>query len=276
MSIIEVRNVCKSYNSDETLFQNLNVTIKKGDFITLLGPSGCGKTTLLKMINGLIPYDSGSITVNGMVVNQENAVSLRRSIGYVIQHIGLFPHMTIEDNIGYVPSLEGIKRADRYDRVRELIELVDMDVSYLKRYPGELSGGQRQRIGVARALAADPEIILMDEPFGAVDEISRTILQEQFLTLQKRLKKTIIFVTHDIHEALLLGSKTIIMNSGRIEQIGSADELIYKPATPFVEEFMGLKGFKGVMDDNLVSLLYKKIRDEKLTNSEIIEKLSTT
>lgn len=270
--VVEVRDISKSYGETSVL-SGLNLTINPGEFVTILGPSGCGKTTLLKMINKLIPYDSGSISVQGKRLEDWNTIALRRSIGYVIQQIGLFPHMTIEDNIGYVQSLQGMKRKDRRARVEELIVLVGLDLSMLDRYPSELSGGQKQRVGVARALATDPDIILMDEPFGAVDEIARTALQDEFLKLHKRLNKTILFVTHDIQEALKLGSKIVLMNNGNIEQVGTKEDLLFNPASDFVKDFIGLKGFKSILNDGVLDAVYNEIIDEDLTLEEVYERL---
>lgn len=239
---IELKHITKSYEQNTQVLSDVSVNIPKGSFVTVLGASGCGKTTLLKLINKLIIPDSGDIFVNGKNINNWNTIELRRSIGYVIQHIGLLPHLTIEKNISYVLSLKGEKKTIQKERAETLIELIGLEKNYLKKYPRELSGGQRQRIGVARSLAADPEIILMDEPFGAVDELSRTTLQDELLNLQQKLHKTILFVTHDISEALKLGSKVILMNDGKIEQYASPDELVFQPKTEFVSNFLGVKG----------------------------------
>lgn len=271
--MIEIKNVTKTYDGSAKVLNGLSLTVYKGEFVTLLGPSGCGKTTLLKMINKLIPYDGGTITVNGKNLEEWDTTKLRRSIGYVIQQIGLFPHMTIEDNIGYVLSLEGVRRKDRYQKAADLIQLVGMDEAMLKRYPSELSGGQRQRIGVARALAADAEIILMDEPFGAVDEIARTALQDELLELQQKLQKTILFVTHDIQEALKLGSKIVLLNEGTIEQSGSKEDLLFQPASDFVKDFFGLKGFKSVLDEGVMNQVYEKVVAEHKTMEDVYKKL---
>ena len=263
----------KTYDGTNRVLNDLSLDVKEGEFITLLGPSGCGKTTLLKMVNKLIPYDDGQIMVKGRSLDEWDTIKLRRSIGYVIQQIGLFPHMTIEDNIGYVMSLEGVKKGDRFGRVAELIELVGMQRDMLKRYPSELSGGQRQRVGVARALAVAPDIILMDEPFGAVDEIARTALQNEFLALQKRLGLTILFVTHDIQEALKLGSRIVLMNDGNIEQVGTKEELLFGPASDFVKNFLGLKGFKSLLDEGIMNGLYAKVVAAHKTMDDIYRKL---
>lgn len=271
--MIEIKDLVKSYDGVTNVLDHLDLTIEEGEFVTLLGPSGCGKTTLLKMINKLIPGDGGEIFLKSKAISEWDTIHLRRSIGYVIQQIGLFPHMTIEDNIGYVLSLQGVKRRDRHKRTVELIHLVGMDPSMLSRYPRELSGGQNQRIGVARALAADPEIILMDEPFGAVDEIARTALQDELLALQKKLKKTIVFVTHDISEALKLGSKIVVMNQGKVEQVGTKEALVFHPATDFIREFLGLKGFTSFLSKDVMAKVYQTITDKNKSLDLLYEQL---
>lgn len=273
--IVEVKNVSKQYSSDLKVLDHLSLSIEEGEFVTILGPSGCGKTTLLKMINKLITYDSGDIFVKGKSIAEWDTIALRRSIGYVIQQIGLFPHMTIEDNIAYVLSLESVDNETRRHKAEVLIELVGLTKDMLTRYPSELSGGQKQRVGVARALAADPDIILMDEPFGAVDEIARTALQDELLKLQKRLNKTILFVTHDIQEALKLGSQIILLNEGKIEQIGTKEELLFNPATDFVKEFIGLKGFKSVLDDDILNKVYEQVIDHKTDMETVYNNLAS-
>ncbi len=274
MMMIEVKNIQKSYTSDTKVLDNLSLQVSEGEFVTLLGPSGCGKTTLLKMINKLIPYDGGDIYVKGKSIKEWDTIELRRNIGYVIQQIGLFPHMTIEDNIGYVLSLKKQPRKDRYNKVAELIEMVGMDTSMLKRYPRELSGGQKQRIGVARALAADPDIILMDEPFGAVDEIARTALQDELKELQQKLNKTILFVTHDIQEALKLGTKIVLLNKGKVEQVGTKEALLFQPASDFVKDFFGLKGFKSILDGEIMNEVYEKVLQNHRSLEDVYDKLS--
>jgi len=271
--IVEVNNVSKQYSSEFKVLNNLSLAVEEGEFITILGPSGCGKTTLLKMINKLIEFDSGDIKVKGKSIKEWDTIKLRRSIGYVIQQIGLFPHMTIEDNISYVLSIQGISKEIRREKAEELVELVGLTKEMLSRYPSELSGGQKQRVGVARALAADPDIILMDEPFGAVDEIARTSLQDELLKLQKRLNKTILFVTHDIQEAIKLGSRIVLLNNGKIEQIGTKEELLFNPASDFVKEFIGLKGFKSVLDDNVLSAVYDNVIKNKTNMDEVYANL---
>jgi len=240
--MIELKNVTKFYPGQrQPAVANVTFTVPEGNTCVLIGPSGCGKTTIMKMVNRLIEPTEGIISINDNNVRQMNAVKLRRTIGYVIQQIGLFPHMTIQQNIAVVPNMLGWKPAKIAQRIDELIELVGMDPpTYRDRYPRELYGGQRQRIGVARALAADPPVMLMDEPFGAVDPITRDRLQNEFLRLQERLHKTIIFVTHDIDEAIKMGDQIVILQvGGLIQQIGSPDEILASPANDFVADFVG-------------------------------------
>lgn len=269
--MIEVMDVTKSYDNQVNAVDGVNLLVEKGEFVTLIGPSGCGKTTLLKMINRLIDYDKGDILVEGKSVRDWDKIELRRSIGYVIQQVGLFPHMTIEDNISYVLSLQKVNRLTCRQTAESLIELIGLDKDVLRRYPAELSGGQKQRIGVARALAANPDIVLMDEPFGAVDEIARTSLQDELLKLQKKLKKTILFVTHDIQEALKLGDKVVLMREGQIEQAGSKESLLFEPVSPFVKEFIGLKGFKSILDNQVFNELYEKVISQHLALEDIYQ-----
>ena len=243
MDVIRFDAVGHAYQPGVPVVKDLNLHIEKGEFVTLIGPSGCGKTTILKMVNALIQPTSGEIYVHGRPLSEWDSIALRRKIGYVIQQIGLFPHLTISQNITYVLDLEGISWEAQRKRAKELMDLIGLGYEYLDRHPRELSGGQKQRVGVARALAADPEIILMDEPFGAVDEISRRGLQEEIVALHKKLKKTILFVTHDIEEAFRLGTWIILFRAGRIEQQGRKEDLIFHPETPFVESFFGLKNF---------------------------------
>ncbi len=208
------------------LLAGLNLGIRRGETLVLLGRSGSGKTTTLKLINRLLEPSSGEVAVEGRSTTAWDPIRLRRSIGYVIQEVGLFPHFTVERNIGLVPSIEGWARQRIRDRVRELLRLVGLDPSLARRYPGELSGGQRQRVGVARALAADPPILLMDEPFGALDPITRAELQREFRTLESRIGKTIIFVTHDLSEALLLASRVGLFEGGKLEGLYTPEEFM--------------------------------------------------
>lgn len=248
MAIISFKEIEKAYEIGKPVIRNLSLDIEEGEFVTFLGPSGCGKTTLLKLVNRLIEPDSGKIYVENREVREWDKIELRRRIGYVIQKIGLFPHLTVEDNISYVLNLEGRSRQQRKKRAEEMIELVGMEESFLKRYPRELSGGQMQRVGVARALAAGPDIILMDEALGAVDEISRRVLQDELLSIYEKLKKTIIFVTHDIQEAIKLGSRIVLINEGNVVQAGTREEMLFSPKNTFVEEFFGLKNFTAYLN----------------------------
>ena len=237
--MLKFENVTKMYKEGVKAVNDVSLHVKEGEFIVFIGPSGCGKTTTMKMINRLIEPSEGKIYINGENVMDKDPVQLRREIGYVIQQIGLFPHMTIEENIALVPKLLSWSEADRKERAAELLKLVDMDPAYLKRYPHELSGGQQQRIGVLRALAAEPPLILMDEPFGALDPITRDGLQEEFKKLQKSLGKTIVFVTHDMDEAIQLADRIVILKDGEIVQVGTPDEILHDPANEFVEAFIG-------------------------------------
>lgn len=247
MSIIRFENVTKSYEHVGAVIDNLTFSIQKGEFVALIGPSGCGKTTLLKMINGLLKPDSGRIYIDNREISSWDIVQLRRNMGYVIQQVGLFPHLTIAENINYVLGIKKVAKPIQQERGRELIRLVGLDEKYLERYPAELSGGQKQRVGVARALAADPEIILMDEPFGAVDEITRRNLQEELFKISSVLHKTIVFVTHDIEEAFKLGSRIALLNKGKVVQAGSKEELIFFPKDKFMENFFGCKNFSAFL-----------------------------
>ncbi|MGM9928032.1 MAG: ABC transporter ATP-binding protein [Bacillus sp. (in: firmicutes)] len=237
--MLKFENVSKIYSGGKKAVNHLNFEIKKGEFVCMIGPSGCGKTTTMKMINRLIRPSEGKIYINGKDIMKDDVVELRRSIGYVIQQIGLFPHMTIQENIELVPRLLKWPVSKREARAEELLELVDMPAEFLDRYPFELSGGQQQRIGVLRALAAEPPLILMDEPFGALDPITREVLQAELKNLQKSLGKTIIFVTHDIDEALKLADTIFLMRDGEIVQKGSPADILLHPANEFVEDFIG-------------------------------------
>jgi osmoprotectant transport system ATP-binding protein len=220
--------------------RELSLDVPRGTLTALVGPSGCGKTTTLKMINRLIEPSSGRIVVDGADVRSRPAHELRRDIGYVIQQVGLFPHQTVATNIGTVPRLLGWDKAKVSDRVAELVELVGLDERLLARYPAELSGGQQQRVGVARALAADPPVLLMDEPYSAVDPIVRAHLQDELLRLQEQVQKTIVLVTHDIDEAIKLADRIAILEVGGVlEQYGAPEELLRRPANEFVERFLG-------------------------------------
>jgi osmoprotectant transport system ATP-binding protein len=240
-TMISLRNVSKRFPGARTpAVGDLSLEIGRGETVVLVGPSGCGKTTTMKMINRLIEPTSGAIEVDGTDVMAQDPVRLRRGMGYVIQSIGLLPHRTVAQNIATVPRLEGWDQARTESRVRKLAEILRLDEELLNRYPGELSGGQRQRVGVARALAVDPPVMLMDEPFAAVDPIVRTVLQDQFLDIQRRLRKTIVFVTHDIDEAIKMADRIAILNVGGVlEQFAPPEEILRTPASAFVEEFVG-------------------------------------
>src|SRR6476469_5383029 len=206
----------------------------------MLGPSGCGKTTTLKMINRLVEPTSGKIYIDGKDTDQYDPVELRRTIGYVIQQIGLFPNMTVEENVCVVPKLLGWDMARARQRASELLSTINLDPAiFLKRYPKELSGGQQQRVGVARALAADPPVLLMDEPFGAIDPINREVIQDEFLKMHVRLRKTVLFVSHDIDEAVKMADKVAIFRTGKLEQFDSPDNVLAHPASPFIADFVG-------------------------------------
>lgn len=239
MSIIEFKDVKKTYGK-KTVLDSIDIKVNSGDFITLIGPSGCGKTTLLKLINGMVKPTEGEIIVHGESISDTDLIELRRKIGYVIQNVALFPHMTVEENIGYVMKLKKESQGEIQNRAKKLIKLVNLDESYLEKHPYQLSGGEKQRIGVARALATDPDIILMDEPFGAVDEINRKILQDELLGIYRKLKKTIIFVTHDIEEAMRLGTTIVLMNEGRIVNSGSRKEILFSDDS-YVGDFFNTK-----------------------------------
>jgi osmoprotectant transport system ATP-binding protein len=241
--------------SERPAVDRLTMEIPEGELVVFVGPSGCGKTTTLKMINRIVEPTSGSITIAGQDVLSRPAHLLRREIGYVIQQIGLFPHRTIERNVATVPRLLGWEEDRVTRRVDELLELMDLDPQMRTRYPGELSGGQRQRVGVARALAADPPVLLMDEPYGAVDPLVRARLQDQLLDLQRDLHKTIVFVTHDIDEAIRLGDRIAILNvGGELEQFDTPEAILRDPANGFVEDFLG--GERG-----LKRLALRRVRD---------------
>lgn len=237
--MLEINNVSKVYRGGKKAVNKLNMTIEKGEFIAFIGTSGSGKTTAMRMINRMIEPTSGSIVLNGKNIKDMNPVQLRRNIGYVIQQIGLLPHMTIRENITLVPKLLKWSEDDKNKKAEELIQLVDLPVSYLDMYPSQLSGGQQQRIGVIRALAADQEIILMDEPFGALDPITRDTLQDLVKELQVKFNKTFIMVTHDMDEAIKLADRIVIMSHGEVTQIDTPNNILRNPANDFVKDFIG-------------------------------------
>ncbi|WP_018924595.1 ABC transporter ATP-binding protein [Salsuginibacillus kocurii] len=239
--MIEYKNVGKTFGEFEAL-KTMNLTIETGELVTLIGPSGCGKTTTMRMLNRLIDPSEGVITIDGVDIRKKNPVQLRRDTGYVIQQIGLLPHMTIEENITIVPKLKRWEKARMKERVEELMKLVGLDPETFKdRYPSELSGGQQQRIGVIRALAADPPVVLMDEPFSALDPISREQLQDELVKLQEEIKKTIVFVTHDMDEAIKISKRIAIMRDGEIVQVATPDQMLREPKDDFVRDFIGAK-----------------------------------
>ncbi len=237
--MLEIKNVSKVYRGGKKAVSNLDITINKGEFIAFIGTSGSGKTTAMRMINRMIEPTTGEILLNGKNIEQMNPVTLRRSIGYVIQQIGLLPHMTIRDNITLVPKLLKWSEEDKNKKAEELIQLVDLPASYLDMYPAQLSGGQQQRIGVVRALAADQEIILMDEPFGALDPITRDTLQDLVKELQVKFNKTFIMVTHDMDEAIKLADRIVIMSHGEVVQLDTPNNILSHPANDFVRDFIG-------------------------------------
>ena len=258
---IELKNVTKRFGNDVAV-DNLSLQMEKGTITMLIGPSGCGKTTTMKMINRLVPLDEGEIQLDGTSVYDIDEVHLRRTIGYVIQEIGLFPHFTVYDNIATVPRLLKWDENKIKKRVEELLDMVTLDSSYAYRYPLQLSGGERQRVGLARALGADPEVLLMDEPFGAIDPINRLKLHDSFLEIQEEIKKTIVFVTHDINEAIKLGDKIAILKDGKLAQYADSNEILYNPANKFVENLLG-------QDRSLKALTLKRTKDF-ISSEEIV------
>ncbi|WP_404468550.1 ABC transporter ATP-binding protein [Sutcliffiella horikoshii] len=278
--MITFQDVTKTYEDGTTAVQSFNLEIKEGEFFVLIGPSGCGKTTTLKMINRLHNVTNGDILIDGKSISDHNIHELRWNIGYVLQQIALFPHMTIEENISIVPELKSWKKGDISKRVDELLELVGLEPStYKKRKPSELSGGQQQRVGVARALAANPPIILMDEPFSALDPLSREQLQQDFLSLKKKIQKTIVFVTHDMNEALTLGDRICLMKDGEAVQVGTPEEFVNNPKNDFVKSFIGNR--RSVLQKTIEELQedlkmdppvtpFREEVDSKLTLGEIL------
>lgn len=269
--MIKFENVRKIYPDGTEAVKDISFEVTEGEFCILLGPSGCGKTTTMKMVNQLIPITSGKIYIDGQENTKIDENELRRGIGYAIQQIGLFPHMTVKENIQTVPILREWPKEKMEKRVKELMRLVGLDPSiYLDKYPAELSGGQSQRIGVARCLGADPPILLMDEPFGAIDPINRAKLQDEFLKIQAKIKKTIIFVTHDLNEAIKMGNKIVLMRGGEIVDYNTPANLLYKPKNDFVRNFVGadriLKGLQLIRVKEVMDSSPKTVRaDEKIT-----------
>ena len=263
--MIKLENVKKVYPDGTEAVKGVNFEIKDGELCVLLGPSGCGKTTTMKMINRLIPITEGHIYIDGTDNRDMDENELRREMGYAIQEIGLFPHMTVAENISTVPTLKNWSAQEKKDRVRELLDLMGMDPDeFVNKYPTELSGGQKQRVGVARSLGADPPIMLMDEPFGAIDPITRDRLQDEFLKIQDEIQKTIVFVTHDINEAIKMGDKVALLKDGELIQYSPPAELLATPKSRFVRDFVG-------SDRTLKSLRLMKV-DEAMKKSPRVVK----
>jgi osmoprotectant transport system ATP-binding protein len=262
---LEFAQATKRYpGADRPAVDQLSLTVPAGEICVLVGPSGCGKTTAMRMVNRMIDISDGDILVGGRSVRERDVDDLRREIGYAIQQIGLFPHRTIAENIATVPKLLGWDKKRVAARVEELLELISLPVDIAARYPAQLSGGQRQRVGVARALAADPPLMLMDEPFGAIDPINRERLQNEFLRLQAEIRKTIVFVTHDIDEAIKMGDRiAILREGGHLEQYAPPAELLMSPASPFVEDFVGA-------DRALKRLSLQRVRDVDLWQAPLV------
>lgn len=238
MDMIRLENINKSFG-DKKVLCDVSLSVKEGEFLTVIGRSGCGKTTMLKSINGLHQTDSGRVFIEGEDISQADLIQLRRKIGYVIQNKGLFPHMTVEKNITYVPVISGRRnREENRELALRLLRTVGLESDMLYRYPSELSGGQQQRVGIARALAADARILLMDEPFGALDEITKQAMQEELLKLHQKLGITIVFITHDIREAMKLGDRVLVMDQGKILQLDSPETIRKHPADSFVRELI--------------------------------------
>lgn len=265
---IEFRHVVKRYPGQHApALDDLSFTVPAGKICCLVGPSGGGKTTTMMLVNRLIELTDGDILIGGHSVRSIDITTLRRNIGYVIQEVGLFPHMTIAGNIAVVPKLLGWSKSRIKQRVRDLLDLVQLDRSYARRYPAQLSGGQRQRIGLARALAVDPPVMLMDEPFGALDPITRAGLQDEFLRLQREIRKTVIFVTHDIDEAVKMGDRVAVLRQGgTLAQYGTADELLGHPADDYVADFVGAeRGLKRLA----LTKMREIVRPESLSRKRI-------
>ncbi len=237
-TIIHIQNVSKSYQSGAPVLNNLSLSIPKGTFITIIGPSGCGKTTLLRLMNGMTEFDAGTITIMDKDLNSWDKIELRRKIGYAIQQGGLFPHLSVRENISFVLNISHTSAAVINERVNSLADLMHFDERQLAAFPAALSGGQQQRVGVARALASQPEIVLMDEPFGALDNITRKKLQSEIKEMHKKLGNTFVMVTHDLQEAFTLGTHVILMNKGNIEQYDTPQNISRQPANEWVKEFL--------------------------------------
>lgn len=236
--VIEIVNVTKSYEPESKALMNVSLDIPQGSFVTIIGPSGCGKTTLLRLMNGMTGIDSGKIVVMGKDLESWDKIQLRRKTGYVIQQGGLFPHLTVRQNIAFVLSISSVEKQFIENRVSELAKMMGFDERQLNAFPSELSGGQQQRVGVARALASQPEIVLMDEPFGALDNITRRNLQHEIKEMYRKMKITFIMVTHDLHEAFTLGTHVAIMNKGEIVQFDTPENIQHEPVNKWVKEFI--------------------------------------
>ena len=237
-TIIDIQQVTKSYQPGAPVLNNVSLAISKGEFVTIIGPSGCGKTTLLRIMNGMTGIDKGHITVMGNDLEDWDKIQLRRKIGYAIQQGGLFPHLSVRQNIAFVLSISGATAPVIEERIGELATLMSFDDRQLDAFPSGLSGGQQQRVGVARALASNPEMVLMDEPFGALDNITRRKLQSEMKTMHQKLGITFVMVTHDLHEAFSMGTQVVVMNEGKIEQFDTPENIREKPANDWVKEFL--------------------------------------
>lgn len=275
--LIELKSIDKVYEDGFQALKDINLEFEDGKINVLIGPSGCGKTTTMKLLNRLVEYTNGQVVFNGSNIRDINPIELRRQIGFVIQNIGLFPHMTIYNNVATVPKLLKWDKDKIHDRVTELLKMVNLDPDiYMDRYPSELSGGQQQRIGVIRALAAEPSTVLMDEPFSALDPISREQLQNELLNLQSNINKTIIFVTHDMDEALKIADQIILMKDGKIVQKGPPQEILDNPADDFVKEFIGEKRLQTPELPNLMKLIdhqnYVRVTPQ-MSNEKMVAKL---
>lgn len=266
--MIELNNVRKVYGDSTEAVSSVSLEVSQGETATLVGPSGCGKTTLLTMLNRLTELTDGEIVIDGTPISDHDKIELRRNIGYVIQEIGLFNHMTVGENIGIVPDLRGWDEERKKERIEELLDLIQLPPDTKERYPESLSGGQQQRVGVARALAAKPDIMLMDEPFGALDPITREELQDEFLEIQEGLDVTIVFVSHDINEALKMGDKVAVLNDGELVQYDSPRDLLANPRNAFVEDFVG-------EDRLLKQLSLIPVREATTSPSELDGRTST-
>lgn len=271
--MIRLDQVIKTYPGNVTAVDNVSLEIKKGETIVFVGTSGCGKTTTLKLINRLIELTSGTITLDGKDITSMDSYSLRRTIGYVIQYVGLFPHFTIGRNVGVVPELLGWDKEKTHERTNKLLTMVGLEPDeFATRFPNELSGGQQQRVGVARALAADPDVILMDEPFGALDPITREILQDELSPLWNELDKTVVFVTHDIFEAVKVGDRIAVMDAGKILQVGKPAEVIKNPAHDRVTSFFSQHRFQLELLTTRIDSIIEKT-DEKIPENKKTPKL---